>query len=151
MQVDGAVAAVGGREGEEFADQSAGEPAAAVLGADVDAAQLGGLAGGVTLGEPARVRRVGGAAGVQGGGGGDLAARGERHEQGVPLGGEVGGGRIDDVAVPSGHVAGAEVAVHGVEHHGSRTVEVVRARGPDAIIMHLHIICIKQSALIIAI
>ena len=51
----------------------------------------------------------------------------DRHQQGVPVGREVGGRRIDDVAVPAGHVTRAEIPVDGVEHDGSRAVEVVGA------------------------
>lgn len=82
--------------------------------------------------------------GIEGGGRHDRAVGGvERHEQGVASGVEIGGGRVDDVAVPAGHVAGPEVAVDGVEHHGTRTVDIVRACRPDAVVKHLHIICIK--------
>jgi hypothetical protein len=87
---------------------------------------------------------VDGSAGVESRGGDDVAAlRIERDEQGVTERGEIRGGRVDDVAVPARHVAGAEGAVDGVEHHGSRTVEICRARSPDAVVTHLHSLCIK--------
>lgn len=46
VQIYGAVAAVGRGEREEVGDEVPGEAATAVRGADVDAAQLCGLAGG---------------------------------------------------------------------------------------------------------
>ena len=46
--------------------------------------------------------------------------------------------------VPARHVPGTEVAVDGVEHDGPRAVEVVGGRRPDAVVQHLHIICIKR-------
>ncbi|GGL79536.1 hypothetical protein GCM10010129_24000 [Streptomyces fumigatiscleroticus] len=70
----------------------------------------------------------------------------------MPLGREIGGGRIDDVAVPPGYVAGAEVAVDGVEHDGPGTVDIALTCCPDVVVTHthLHIICIKPTRVITA-
>jgi hypothetical protein len=54
-------------------------------------------------------------------------------EQDVAVGDDVETREINDVLVPPRHVARAEVAVDGVEHHRSRLAEVVRCRHPDAI------------------
>lgn len=64
-------------------DEPPGEAASAVLGADVDAAQLRGRAGGVALGEVARVRRVGRTARVERGRADDATPGVERDEEGV--------------------------------------------------------------------
>lgn len=87
--------------------------------------------------------------GVEGPGAHDLAVGGDSDEEGVPGGGQVRPGRVDDVAVPAGDVAGAEIPVDGVEHDGSGGRHVGGGGGPDGVVggAHLHIICSKGSAL----